>query len=352
MKFLDRVFNKSSDISGILESIGQIRKHSDVLNCVFRATGSNWLGVNIAGRSMFPGATIEIPQYHSTQVISDKEINAICDEILKHKFETFVLQGFTPYISKFILDLKKHKPAPRVLLVHHGFISELSDNLLQIQSVNEIVRLCQEGKIDKLGLVKTGHEKLFAELFGIKTALLYNKIPVKNLVTKPGKHDKLHIGVLMNNSFRKNFHTQVVAALLVENAIVHVIDKSELYYLNSRDRIREHGIMPHGKFLDLLTSMDINLHVTFSESFGGQVFTESLGSGIPCLSGYSNGFLDNDPQLTELLCVKEMDDPLAIKSKIDQILHTGNGLGEKLIEYCTKMNRLADESLQEFLRES
>jgi glycosyltransferase involved in cell wall biosynthesis len=236
--------------------------------------------------------------------------------------------------------------------VHHGFISELSDNLLQIQSVNEIIRLCQAGKIDKLGVVKTGHEQLFAELFGIKTVLLYNKIPVaKNLHPKHAKNEKLNIGVLMNNSFRKNFHTQVVAALLIEHSTVHVIDKSELYYLNSNTRIKEHGILQHAKFLDLLSSMDINLHVTFSESFGGQVFTESLGAGVPCLSGYSNGFLNNNESLRDLLCVKEMDDPLAISRKVVELLELSDTLREKLITYCAEMNNIADKSLQCFLRE-
>lgn len=181
--------------------------------------------------------------------------------------------------------------------------------------------------------------------------LLYNKVPILRIPRRP-RHGNTQIGVLVNNSFRKNLHVQMMAAMLMENSRIHVLNKNELTYFNSDERIVEHGMLPHNEFIILLGSMDINLHVTYSESFGGQVFTESLGLGVPCLTGYSNGFLDYDPELKSLLSVAEADDPVAISKRIESILPIKDQLSERLIDYCIMMNQKADRILSGFIEEN
>ena len=63
--------------------------------------------------------------------------------------------------------------------------------------------------------------------------------------------------------------------------------------------------MNHNKFKKLLSEMDINLHLSFSEGMGGQIFTESLSIGVPCLSSYNNDFLAYNKYLRNLLYVKK-----------------------------------------------
>jgi glycosyltransferase involved in cell wall biosynthesis len=350
MRLINKIFNESTeDISGILADLERIRAHSDLVNCVFRATGSSWLGVNIAGRSMFPDQTIEVPQFHSAQVLTDLQIEQLYHTIAKLGFKQFVFHGFSPYISKIICGLKERDHNIQVLLIHHGFISELSENDFQIHSTMAFITLCREGKIDKLGVVKKGHEMVFKEIFNIDVHLLYNRVPILEVSLVKMRSRVINIGVLVNNSFRKNLHCQVIAALMIENVMVHVLEKRELNYLPDQSRIIEHGMMPHNEFMALVAAMDINLHITYSESFGGQVFTESLGYGVPCLTGYTNGFLDSDPELKLLLSVSETDDPLAISKRIREILPLRHNLSRRLVAHCKEMNKLADDCLNSFL---
>jgi glycosyltransferase involved in cell wall biosynthesis len=74
-----------------------------------------------------------------------------------------------------------------------------------------------------------------------------------------------------------------VHALLIEKAIIHVLDKSIFSYLNMDNRIIEHGKnLPKEKFLGILGSMDLNLYMSYSESWG-LVTYESEAMGVRCI---------------------------------------------------------------------
>ena len=92
-----------------------------------------------------------------------------------------------------------------------------------------------------------------------------------------------HIGVFGGDTFNKNLHNQVAHALLMEQSIVHVADKSVFRYFGQDLRIVEHGKnLPREKFLQVLGSMDLNLYCSYSESWG-LVVDESQAMGVPCL---------------------------------------------------------------------
>ena len=55
-----------------------------------------------------------------------------------------------------------------------------------------------------------------------------------------------------------------MAASMLRNAKVHILNTNELDYLD-RGQLVRHKLMPHEEFYNLLGSMKINLHVTFSE---------------------------------------------------------------------------------------
>ena len=94
---------------------------------------------------------------------------------------------------------------------------------------------------------------------------------------------KIHVGVFGADTFNKNLHNQVIHALMIENVIVHVLDKSIFEYLNLSERIVEHGKnLDKVHFLSILGSMDLNLYMSFNESWG-LVSHESLEIGVPCI---------------------------------------------------------------------
>ena len=64
-------------------------------------------------------------------------------------------------------------------------------------------------------------------------------------------------------------YPKVIHALMIENVMANVLDKSVFQYLEMDDRIVEHGKnLPREQFLSILGSMDLNLYVSFNESWG------------------------------------------------------------------------------------
>ena len=91
---------------------------------------------------------------------------------------------------------------------------------------------------------------------------------------------KIHVGVFGADTINKNLHNQVIHSLMIENVIVHVLDKSVFQYLAMDERIVEHGKnLPREQFLAILGSMDINLYMSFNESWG-LVAKESEALGV------------------------------------------------------------------------
>ena len=106
--------------------------------------------------------------------------------------------------------------------------------------------------------------------------------------------------------------------------------------------------MNHQEFVSLLSQMTINLHVTFSESWG-LVLAESISQGVPCLSAYTSSFFDYDDDLKQKLIVDGFDDSWHIYRKIEEVLKDRDAIGKQCIEYAKRLNVLTEERLNEFL---
>jgi len=94
---------------------------------------------------------------------------------------------------------------------------------------------------------------------------------------------KIHVGVFGADTFNKNLHNQVTHALMIENTVIHVLDKTIFLYLDKGERIIEHGKnLSREDFLSILGSMDLNLYMSYNESWGLLAY-ESEVLGITCL---------------------------------------------------------------------
>jgi hypothetical protein len=79
-------------------------------------------------------------------------------------------------------------------------------------------------------------------------------------------------------------YPKVNHTLIIENVMVQVLDKSIFQNLEMDDRIVEHGKnLPREQFLSILCSMDLNLYMSFNESWG-LVAKESETMGVPHIS--------------------------------------------------------------------
>ena len=269
------IFQKHKKLPTDIEKIiSAIRKTSDILAICPTPTGYSWLGVQVATLSLFPDCTFQIPQDYSNRTLTDEQLAAIAQIINDLDFKQVVFSGFLPYFAKLINALK---PAVTTKILYHGFLSELSGNEKQIAAFAEMLELLKSGEIQVVGCVKKGLAPSLSKMYGIKANEII--LPNKSIATDiiPMTND-VNICCLVNTSFRKNLHNQATAALMVAKSTLHIFKTTELAYL-PQSRIKYYPLMNHQEFVSLLSQMTINLHATFSESWG-QVLAESISTLI------------------------------------------------------------------------
>lgn len=78
-------------------------------------------------------------------------------------------------------------------------------------------------------------------------------------------------------------------------------------------------MLPHDRFVAIVGQMDINLYISLSESYPMTVL-ESLVAGVPCLTSYTNGYLEKDEFLKHYLIARAHDNPDLIAQQIEDVL--------------------------------
>ena len=329
------------DPETIYSGLESHRAQSKTLVICPTPTGSNWSGVSHATHSLFPSDTFSFPQYYSRTVYSEKELLAIAKKISDLSFEWVVFSGFPEYFRALICNIHSTK----ISSIFHGALSEVGEKNCSLRTVLSLVGA---GKIQRVGFVKKGLAEYFSQTLHLQCFYLplLTRIPenLTEIYPEPG----LHIGVFGNNSFNKNIHNQVAAALLIPGANIHVLGKDDFTYLQVHKRIVHHKQMSRPEFISLLGSMTINLHISFSESWG-QIVTESLAMGVPCLTSNNNGIFDYDDFLANELIVYNYDNPWLIAKQISNVLLKHDEISQQGYEYIKILNNIAEEKLQEFI---
>lgn len=359
MKLIKKFFISKSvagdvNISLLEEKIKEIRRNSDIIAICSDNTGYSWLGVKRGALALFEEKLLVLPQYYSESRLSVKELGAICAFIINQGFRKIVFRGFPSYFEYLIKYLKDKKHNLKIYFLYAGFLAENASNLAAQKNFVRIIELVKLGLINKVGFNKPGLGKTVEKLYGIDAFEYINKtfIYPPELLEKPSLPDGLNIGVLGNNDFRKNIHNQVAAALMLPNTNVHVRELAPVQYLDlSKRRIIEHnGELNHQAYVSLLAGMDLNMYVSFSESWG-HVITESLSVGTPCLVSRTSSIFDYDEELADLLIVKDFDNSAAIAEQIKRILPHKDEIGRKGRDYILKLNSMADERINDWLND-
>lgn len=305
------------DFNEILQKVKKIAVNEGKIVICPENTGANWLGIKNATFAMYPDITFCIPQHYSKQVLNDGELSEFLRVFIDNGGTSVILSGFPKYFEKLIflgdeLNVK-------VSLIYHGGLSELTGNKKRQLEFGEINQHFKSEKLFKLAIVKSGIESAFTA-YNKKSFSVY---PLSTILHGEIKNKKsieaVNIGVFGNSSFNKNRHTQVNAALLIPNAIVHVIGENEFEYLDQGDRIQVHEQMNQIEFQQLLGKMDINLYCSYSESWG-QVFVESLLCNIPCIVSMNSSLIDVYFTDFPELFVSQNDNPVFIANVIESIL--------------------------------
>jgi glycosyltransferase involved in cell wall biosynthesis len=285
LKRLLNKFKKSQNkliLAQLALKLQEISENNAVLVLYGSPTEGNWKGIANATVGLFPSNSLEIPQWYSNAVFNQNETIEICTLIQQAKFEKIVISGFAPYFFDWIEFLHLNT---KIEVVYHGTISEFHDPSKQ-DFVEQLISFGKAKKISRVGFVKEGLAEVFTKLYDFDC---YHQ-PLNQPIIPDGlkkialDETKIHVGVFGADTFNKNLHNQVIHALMIDNVVVHVLDKSIFNYLGMNDRIVEHGEnLPREQFLAILGSMDLNLYMSFNESWG-LVAKESEAMGVSLLS--------------------------------------------------------------------
>lgn len=263
------------------EELQRFRKFSPEVAIFGTPTKGNWLGIANATTSLFPKIAYAVPQVYSNNGFNEKEFARWKKLLQQLEFKKITFSGFAYFFFDLIDEIGNNT---QVEIIFHGTISEFHSPEKQ-KWTGRMIQLAKADKIKRVGFVKTGMAAVFNKLYGFDcfhVPLPKPQIP-ENLPKLVLDRSKFHIGIFGADTFNKNLHNQVIHSLLIENAVVHVLDKSIFAYLGMNDRIVEHGKnLPHEKFLSILGSMDLNLYMSYSESWG-LVAYESEAMGVRCV---------------------------------------------------------------------
>ncbi len=273
-------FGKSQNkvvLAQLAIKVQEIRANNSVLVLFGSPTEGSWKGIAHATVGLYPSISLEIPQWYSKPVLNTSETIQFCAQIKALKFERIIISGFAPYFFSWIDQLHKELT---IDVLYHGTISEFYDPAQQ-DFIKELISVGKTKKISRFGFVKEGLAEVFIKLYEFDCfhQPLNSPIIPGNLKKLVLDKTKIHVGVFGADTFNKNLHNQVIHSLMIENVIVHVLDKSVFQYLGMGERIVEHGKnLPREQFLSILGSMDLNLYMSFNESWGLVAFeSEAIG---------------------------------------------------------------------------
>ena len=264
---------------------------------------------------MFPDNFLILPQSYSNSLLSETQRKKFTKILIKNKLNLIIFSGVPDYSFNWLREF--HNLKIKTGIIFHGGLSELNGNPEKQKNFQKIVLFSKNGIINRIGVVKEGLDYWFESVTQSK---IYRVLPINQLpsnLKKSEKYDhKVHIGIFGNSTSNKNRHTQVIAASLIENSIIHILEPNEFDYAISKSRLQIHSNLTRNSFLELLGSMDINLYCSFSESWG-QVVLESISLKTPCLFSNNSGI---DKWIGKDFLVEEYDNPKSIADTIKKVL--------------------------------
>lgn len=258
-----------------------------------------------------------------------------------------VVNGFPPGSGRFARALRDLKVKATLDFVYHG--TPAQSHFREDRVIDEMLHLADEKLVRKLGFVKHGLADYFrAKGYDAEFVMNVLRMPFTPANPNPGDDGRIHIGVFAPSICHKNVETQVLAALMIPDAIVHVCEFPPMTYLRELERIRVHGILPHAEFVGLLSRMHATLYVSLVECYPMTVL-ESLASGVVCVTSHSSMLFDDAPELFHELVVTNHDSPLAIARKVSSAIDRRSDLIPRAQAHVARLNRDAERRWREFL---
>lgn len=279
-------------------------------NGVITISNPNFVGVTNAMQKL-AGKEFHIPV---PPIQNSQEADTVAKKLFWAKPKVLIVGGDSNY-SNMIEMFRKMSPSTKIVLQWHGTTAFNSFAQNDALILSHYIKMLEDGTIDRVGFVS----KHAADLYkSVSDGCVYlpNRVS-KRLEVKPKTVDKdyLNVGVFGTSYPWKN---QIGAALIAglygtkdgRPVMVHTNKFGDFSDSQLEDLVKSHRIylnihknIPPDEFPSLLSAMDFNMMLSFTESFG-QVAVESFRCGVPCIvSSAVQAFESSSSEI----CVKNPD---------------------------------------------
>ena len=303
----------------------------------------NWLGITSSTKAIFKN-TLAVEELYSKKVV-----RILADHL--DKFEVVIFSGMVDGWENLMYELKNRNKNIKIKIVWHGGNALLSEKE-DYKIFSKVLKLYQDKYIDQLVFVKKTMHEFYKEL-GYNTYFLMNNCTIKNKEEfKKEKSKKIRLGLYSSgNRWVKNTFNQLSALSLYKDAIVDCVAyNTKIYNFAALHGLKLEGSdkhMPQKELFKRMANNDVNVYATFTEC-APMLPLESFELGVPCVTTNNHHYF-KETKLEELTVVKEVDNIMAIKEKIDSCLKNKDEIMKLYKEWKKNYDKEFEENVKTFL---
>jgi glycosyltransferase involved in cell wall biosynthesis len=307
----------------------------------------DWLGIRASMRVMF-GEVVSVPELYDAAMV-----DVWVEALLASGARKIVLGGFARGYERLVRRLRARDPGVHVYATWHGNAAQHNEEYAR-WGFNTLHALAEEGAIACVGHTKVGLDRSLRHArYPIRTLLNWYPL-APAFAARPLNDGAVHLGLFTAGSgWRKNVHTQIAAAALIECHALHlrVTYPDELEWariVNTRVVEVFERALPQEELHRRLQEMHCNFYVTYAENVPMFPF-ESLGHGVLAVIGTGGYVFRDHAYLRERLIVPHPDDPVVIAAHVERALAERDAVLRAYREFCREYIPQAERAVREFL---
>ncbi len=275
------------------------------------------------------------------------DLKALSIERLFEYGNNILFTAWGPIYDVALSKLNNRGIVPSLIMCSTPGQSELSRH--ELRDYHSIISYLKKGKLRYWLLNK----RLFSSLGSIFGQAIYfpHTIDLDQFKSiTPSSLQGCNIDLFCAIRLGKNILNQVIAVKLSKSQpLLHVNFNEPNLSRIMKDiniPIIWHPWIESHEYYSLVAGMTLSLQATFTESFSYAV-AERMCLGVPPITAYDIYLTADDPFLAEHLCIKALDTPREIASKIDDLLGDEKLLTDISAKCREVINRIALKNNQE-----
>lgn len=285
--------------------------------------------------------------FEVSEIITRGHARSVARRIALYKPKRLLISGYALGYDLLAEEAKKAMPETEVLVYIHSAFIWFDFYPEENHVFEKMLELARVGVIRRIAFCKRDLAEYF-KCQGLDTCFVMNRFDMPTDVkARKLEAGKIKIGIWGANLWHRNILNQVIAALMVPGAEIHVNEINDHHFLD-RTRIIEHGILPKKDFDRLFLQMDINLYVSLTDCFP-MTLVESLAKGIPAIASDTSDVYAFNVRLKNMLVVSTVDGPLGISKKINEVIADYTNIQKEIGTYLPKLKQEVEASIEEFL---